>query len=254
MPCHDKGLGVEYANMEYDIQKISEEENSLIKNAASDYGNAYEHANKAVLFFRGFMKEHDKGSYCFGAFLSFSRNSISLALLSILRKHDVQCQLMMRQFLESSVFAAYSMENNSIEAFGKIGEDGCLEINKDVKDKAYEWIESKYPQTSKIIKKMKKDINKIGAHANIVSAAMNLRDASPECDIEEDHIIKQRLWWIGNVVMGIVGLLTELNKEKQFFRVIDDYDAQLKTLSEENDALKEELMSNPRFKQWLEKV
>ena len=60
----------------------------------------------------------------FVSFHSQLSNNLYLASLSIFRKHRTQSFLMLRQVLESSVLAAYSLENTNPDSFGKVGEQG----------------------------------------------------------------------------------------------------------------------------------
>ncbi len=236
--------------MNFDPKQLSEDENNLVKASAQRYGEFYENACQLVTLFCKFAQPIQEND-AFIVFLLLSRRSISLALISILRKHDVQCQLMMRQFLEASILAAFSLENKKLETFGVQTEEGLLEINENAKKQAYKWLNENYGEISKKTKAMKDTINKLASHANLVSASMNCSDLTSFYDLEADHVIKQRLWWIGNVIIGMSDLLIQVNKKHFGFKVSDDFKTLTQNLCKQNDSLKQQSMNDPAFKRWL---
>lgn len=236
--------------MELDLQKISDEENDLIKRAHSDYGEPYKNALQSVTLFYNFGEPTEIND-AYNAFLPLARKSILLALLSILRKHDIQCQLMMRQFLEASVLAAYALNNKRLQSFGHITEEGLLEINETAKDNAYKWLNEDYGEISKKIKHMKDAINSLASHANLVSATHSASDLYSIYDIEAVHVIKQRLWWIGNVIIGVLDLLKKVNMKNGGVEIVQGFEDQYRNLSAQNENIKQQLIQHPRFARYL---
>ena len=98
---------------------------------------------------------------------------------------------------------------------------------------------------------MKDTINKLASHANFVSASMNCSNLDSIYDIEASHVVKQRLWWIGNVIIGMTDLLIQVNKEHPGFKIIDNLQTQADKLCKQNDAIKQQSMNDPKFKKWL---
>jgi len=237
--------------MNFDLNKVSDEENELVKQANRNYGEFYENAYQLVTLFCNFAQPTQKND-AFVVFLLLARRSISLALISILRKHDVQCQLMLRQFLEASILTAFALEVKTIEVFGEQTEKGLLEINENVKGRAYKWIDENYKNISQKTFNMKSVINKHVSHPNLVSASMNSSNLDSIYDIESVHIIKQCLWWIGNVIIGMTDLLIQVNVKYPGFKVIDDFKIQAQSLCRQNDNIKQQSMNEPEFKKWLE--
>jgi len=238
--------------MEFNIFQISEEENQAIKDASSKYGEHFELANNIVSFFWEYITSMEDKTLCFESFLNSARKAISLALLSILRRQDVQCQMMMRQFIEAACLAGYAMENRELGSFGNFSEDGSLEINDTAKEKAYKWIQKNYPEDSKVLKNMKGKINELAAHVNIVTATLNLQESGTLNDISQDHIIKQRLWWIGNLVLGVMRFLQNVNKKGKTYDVVNSCGEKFQKLFDENEAEKQRQIQEPWVKKWLE--
>lgn len=237
--------------MELDLQKISDEENDLIQRAHSDYGESYENALQSVTLFYNFGEPTEIND-AYNAFLPLARKSILLALLSILRKHDIQCQLMMRQFLEASVLAAYALNDKRLQSFGHITyEEGLLEINETAKDNAYKWLNKNYEEISEKIKYMKDAINSLASHANLVSATLSASDPHSIYDIEAVHVIGQRLWWIGNVIIGVLDLLIKVNTKNGGIKIVHGFEDQYRNLSAQNEIVKTSLIKHPRFARWL---
>jgi hypothetical protein len=112
--------------------RIAEDEYNLIQNAPQKYGKYYENAKDFVFLSWNFSKKFNKNAWVFIAFVSQIRKSLTLALLSALRKHDTQTCVMLRFVLEFAVLACYSLENKDEETFGKIKSDGFFEINDKV--------------------------------------------------------------------------------------------------------------------------
>ncbi len=237
--------------MKLDLQKISDDENCLVKESVQNHGVSYENAYHLTSFFYNFIDKLAEENFAFIAFMALARKSILLSLLSILRKHDIQCQLMMRQFLEASVLAAFALENKNFKTFGYQTEDGLLEIDEKAKGKAYKWIDENYKDISQKIVFMKNTINTQSSHANIVAAVNNASESDSVYDISQAHIIKQRLWWIGNVIIGILSLLIKVNEKNRGFIVKGDFNDKYKKLSIQNETVKQEL--KPAFGKWLNK-
>jgi len=145
--------------MVYDIKELSQKENDLI-NKGAKYGDVFHHANRAINLMGSFVKKIDKTEgYMFGIFVAQVRKCTALAFLSILRQHDVQCQMMLRQALEAGALACYALYKRKSKDFAREDPDGTLIPRSGVLDKAYKWILGKYPKHSKSARNMKKAIN-----------------------------------------------------------------------------------------------
>lgn len=58
---------------------------------------------------------------------------------------------------------------------------------------------------------------------------------------------RQRLWLISNITRGILDLFYKVSKDYPLIKVVDDFEIRMHYLCNENDRLKHELESHPRF-------
>lgn len=157
----------------YNINEISEIENALLRTAQLEYGKFFDNTNGLVSFSTDFYNEVDISFWLFMGFYAQVHNSLVLALISTLRKHDIQTNMMLRQALESVVLACYSAYNKDEKDFAQKNHEGLLVLDEKVLSKAYKWIETNYKTHYDKIKYMKNKINETSAHANILSVFNN---------------------------------------------------------------------------------
>ncbi|MDD2218393.1 MAG: hypothetical protein PHW03_07205 [Eubacteriales bacterium] len=246
----------------YNIQDISEMENALVISAPATYGKYFDNAYALVSFVQGFYGGSVATSkWIFLYFFNQLYNSLLLALLSTVRRHDVQAIMMLRQSLESVVFACYAAYNYKPEEFGEVLEDGTLDAKK-LHKKAYPWFESKYASHSVVIKSYKHKINEHYAHSNILLTLANTEvvgnkivstffDGSNEDPEHFEAIIKQRLCWIGDISLIAIDLFSQITDELKIADLIDDFEARAEKLRRDNQSLKEELAQHPIFSKWI---
>ena len=243
----------------YNIHEISEIENALIKTAPLEYGKFFDNANGLVSFTNDFYNQVD---FNFWLFLSFStqvQNSLFLALLSTLRRHDVHSNMILRQALESVALACFSAYNTDENDFAQKTPEGLLILNKKVLSKVYKWLEANYKIHSVKIEIMKKHINETSAHSNLLHVFRNT-DFSIERkivasifdgnNVDTEHfkvMVEHRLWWIGNIAFGLIELLSKVINDFKVGKLIDDFPQIMAEFGKENRGLMEELKQNPRF-------
>lgn len=244
----------------FSIEDFSDQENLLIKQAPTKYGEVYTNTNDLLSLLLNFTSGViDPDAWIFIGFLSQVQKSLLLAFLSTLRQHDVQTLMMLRMALESTVLAAYSLYQTDVNVYGKINPQGFMDINKKTKDKAYKWIDREFGSHSKILKFFKEEINSNSAHANFGLIFNNL-DFSTETFLtkhlfddnegdKEHHFIitMQRLWWIGNISFGLLSLFEQVIKKYPLIQLVDDFGQMLAKHGIENDRIKEKLQKHPRF-------
>lgn len=242
--------------MKIDIIGISESEHDLVVNAASKYGAVFVNTHDLVMFGRSFVVGIKPQAFAFTLFLSQFQKSIMLSFLSVLRHHEVQFNLMLRQALEATALGSYALHNPNVDDFGKPNADNCLIVNRNVTRKAYKWLESAYPKFSKRMKYMKDQINENYAHSSILPASDNVQydlDSAGSLFFDKPDVLisKQHLWWIGDVVLGILNLFALEIKHHPIVEIVADFQKKMNAFRNENMRLKKELMEHPRFKRWI---
>lgn len=200
----------------YDIFKISECENEMIKEAEINYGTVFRNTNKLLSLLPAIYDELNPEFLYFYSLIGVATNSLYLSFLSIVRKHLIQTDLMIRHALESSALACYAAVEPSINedgssVFGKLNDDGLYETNEGIKKIAYDWLEKNYKEYSDSMKKIKDRINTHSSHANIMN--VYFRSDSSEMGRYKEHffddyasdnhkfrfMIKHRIILIGNI-------------------------------------------------------
>jgi hypothetical protein len=228
------------------IEDLSNAENEIVKKAHENYGAVFDNANDLVSLTWEFPSEVDPEAWIFISFLSQVQKSLSLALLSAIRKHDVQTGMMLRYALESAVLACYALCNPHMDKFVRIDSDGVAQPKEEVlKKDAYKWIEKKYKTYSDKIKYMKGVINKSLAHANIILTTSNFDFLEPEMkvsifDKDDELITKQRLWWIANISFGLLDLFSKVIHDFPLVKLADDFATRMKESYAENNRIKQE--------------
>ena len=238
--------------MEVSLLDLSKHEHSLVEKAASEFGPDFINANELVFFTWSFISSVKPEAYVFSLFLAQIQKSLVLCLLSAIRDHDVQLFMMLRQALENVSLASYALFETDQDAFYTTDENKILFPKKKINEKAYKWLEKNYLDHSKKIKSMKDQINESFAHANILPTPHNLyfdgkRIGNQFFDAHDRLMAKQRLWWIGNIALGVLDLFAKLIERFPIVTLVDDFHQKMGTLSKENNRILNELKSNPRF-------
>jgi hypothetical protein len=225
-------------------------------------GERYGHYHNNALGFinllsSGMIKSVDHDRFVFAIFLSQIRTHLTLALFSALRLHKVQTMMNLRQALEAGACAAYAIANVDPADFADVRDDGTLDSSKKLTTKRYDWLDQNFPDSSAGIKAMKDTINKIAAHANIVTAQQTFKHDieagifnTTFFDYEDEISVKTDLWQIANVSLGIMDLLYGVNQKLGAIKIQDGWPVKFQALAEENDRLKSEMMALERFKKF----
>jgi len=245
--------------MKLEIIGISKGEHDSVVNAATEYGNEFVNAHDLVMFSWNFINTVKPDALAFMLFLSQFQKTITLGFLSALRNHKVQFNLMLRQALEASALAGYALKNTNIDDFGKPNANNCLLANRNITGKAYRWIEKEFPTHSQSMKYMKDQINESYAHANILPASDNIQCESKTIGslfFDKPHPLftMQRLWWIGNVIIGVLDLFEQIIINYPLVTLVPDFQERMKRFGRDNTQIKKELMANPRLSRWISKI
>ncbi len=240
------------------LQDLSSHEHSLVENASSEFGPDFVNAHDLVFFTWSFISNIKPEAMIFSLFLSQIQKSLVLCLLSAVRDHDVQFHMMLRHSIENTSLACYALFEPDDSAFYMTDKDDILYPKKGVNSKAYKWLETNYRNHSDKLKNMKDVINTTFAHANILPTPQNLCFDEGEIgnrffDVQDKLMTKQRLWWVGNVSLGILDLFAKIIGEFPIVTLVDDFPKKMHSFSKENTRILNELESNPRFLRWKDK-
>lgn len=246
----------------FTLLDLSIEENEKIKNAKEKYGNVFEHASKLNNLLWNFLQECEPECYPFCSFLSSTQISLTLALLSIIREHDIQAKMIVRNALESAVLACYSLYKpniaNRYQEF-KDNPDKQATLHKRVIEKAYKWIEKEFSSHSDTVKFFKDMINSNYAHANIIMAQRGIISYNKEIhltffDKPDPLMTIQGIWYVAHVTFGILDLFAKSAASYPAIKPQSNFLPKLKELFHENMEIKRQLEKHPRFTEALNKL
>jgi hypothetical protein len=238
------------------IDEIIESEKIMLLEWEKDFWEFYTHAFDVNGLLNNFFKSILKPDYfIFISFLSQIKKHLTLALFSYLRQHHVQGWMNIRQSLESISWSIYALWNNEEEKFCIKTETWWLDIPERLWKARNIWITDNFPKESKIIKDLKGLINNSVAHSNIVYTFQNFDPnyigkwifKIPFFDIYDDYKIKNDLWFVSNVTIWFLDLLYWANKKFKIIKFENDFLEKLRNLWNQNEKLKQELMSSDRF-------
>jgi hypothetical protein len=244
----------------FTIYDLSEKENELIKESKRKYGNFFDNANNIVNFSWSFISNPRPESWIFHAFYTQCVKHLSLALLSVLRRHTIQAEQDMRQALESCVLTCYALKEPKENEFVYMLEDGTLQPkNKERHNKKrFKWIDENYKYHSDKIKYFKDRINDNFAHANFVNALMNVRHDfetgvfnSDYFDNNDIWLIKIQLWMISNNTLGMMELISMVLRDYPLAKIKPEFKDRMEIFWVINQRQKENIKDDSNFPELL---
>ena len=199
---------------------VSSAEDLLVKDASNN--PIFCNAERAIVLVSQSISSYKADAVYFMAMLPQVENAMYLALLSIVRLHEIQCHLDLRHALESSVLASYLLHETYFENTYKIDAVGALDLeyDKKLKKSIYKWIEETYPTISEKIKWYKDQINNYSSHSSYTHILKNAEFTSKgvrSC-IFDDYNKEYRnimICFITDIALLILKLFIEANKKKQ---------------------------------------
>jgi hypothetical protein len=127
----------------------------LTKDAEETYGEYFKHTKESLSLFLEFIKEIDPKATTFVRFFSQVQNHAILALLSIVRKHDVQAGMNIRQMIEHSRLAVYALYYDDESNFYCRDDRGVAHQRGKVVSKARAFLDKNFKEESSVLKKTK---------------------------------------------------------------------------------------------------
>ncbi|HUV49738.1 MAG TPA: hypothetical protein VMW78_01785 [Anaerolineae bacterium] len=242
--------------MKIKLLELSKEEQDLVEKAPQEYGPAFVNAHDLVFLTWTFVNTKKPEAYAFMLFLSQIQKSLVLCLLSAVRNHEVQFNMMLRFALENASLASYSLFKPETNNFYKTDENGIMFPKESANLKAYKWLDKNYTEHSQKIKSMKDNINESFAHASILPAPQNIDYGSPQItnmffDYPDKLFVIKNLWWVANVALGMLDLFAKVIRQYPLVTIADDFVQSLENYATENYRILNELKRNPRFAKWL---
>ncbi|MDA3840568.1 MAG: hypothetical protein PF572_05775 [Patescibacteria group bacterium] len=236
------------------FQDLIDTENELLLKAKNEYDKEYINCLNLVSLLQNFIKSTKLDSWLFNIFLSYIRKHIVLSFFSTLRLHHVQSDANLRQALEATSLACYSLVHTEKENF--------MKDDKNFKDyilnKSYKWLEQKYPDASKAIKISKDQINSSCSHASLAYAFQEFqleRDKFSYSFFDKDDkdLVKAYLWNIAHISGNIMDIIYGVNRDSNMLIFTNDFISKLREYRKINDEIKAESLNKEKFKKHLER-
>jgi hypothetical protein len=198
----------------FSIDDLSNEENRLVREAPEQFGQFFKLTKDTIDYSWDFISSLDLNAYVFNAFLTQANKSLSLALLSIIRYHNVQSHQLIRNAIESIALACYALDNPNQDNFVILDESKKILLDKPkVKVKAYKWLNEHYPKHSGHLNMVKTEfINNYYAHSGLIDAATNIKHSEEEflnSAFDDIHplIVKMLLVSLSNLTIMMIELV-----------------------------------------------
>lgn len=240
--------------MSFDIKVLSEQENTFVKEAEAIYGIYYTSANERIKFMHSFIsrKINDEATI-FVSFLGSSISNLTMAFLSVLRRHENQANLMLRHVLESVVLSCYSLTHTDYNEFVKKEENGEYVDLPEVKHKANVWFEENYKTHSIKIKALKKMINERHSHSNLGNTFFNVlldKDSKQTqlffFDNRDINAVNGALMGFSFIVCDLIEVISKVVLDYPLVEIKPDFDEIFNRFAKGNsDLLNKYLKENP---------
>lgn len=236
------------------FQDIIDSESQMMEDAKRRYGEFFDNSFDFIILLQDFIADAKLGSWIFIIMLSHVRKHAVLAFFSIIRRHQIQGFMDLRQVLEGLSIACYALGHTDLEQLAKIDDDHV--IQEIIKGQHYSWLVTNYPEASKVIKTAKDQVNATCSHANLTYAVQDfkLTEKSFEFsffDRDDADLIKGNLWFVGYVCMHVMDIIFRVNKDHKLLNFLVDYPNRLKALEIKLNELKDEMLKKNRFSQYL---
>ena len=234
------------------LEYLSAREHKKVLEAHAKYGPVLENADGLVRLLWKMAEGGTLDGQVFFMLLSQVQQSLTCALLSAIRKHEVSTHLSLRYALESGVLAAYSLTMTDVSAFGIMDEDGMASPRRAALGSAYSWIDREFPVHSQKIKAFKDQINTYYSHGSLFPSgtSVTFREEAVEAEFFDnigDEMTTLRLLWVGNVAFGLIDLVLSVQPRGQPVRFREGLRQELQRLGVENGRIMSELKQSPRF-------
>lgn len=241
-----------------DLKWIIEEENRLTDEARLKLGDNYmltidllELMNKSI---KSFSKENEVAHYFDSQFFK----DIFLAVLNIIRRHSLITYFLIRHSIECIALFAYSMEKTKKSDFVKLEDDyGFADIKEGMKEKAFKFIEDKFPEISFRLEGIKEVINTFYSHANIFSAQYNTALIDDRLkllvfDNYFDEYIRSILLCINDVIIHALRLYIKLSGKYDSVILFEDFEVKLIELEERHNKNLRDLFAKEKIAEFPE--
>lgn len=238
------------------IQQLFELENELVAEAYEKFGEVLVNTDNLIILAGDFVGTVKLEGWLFISFFSQVLNALHLSLMSLLRQHMSQAQMILRYAIESSCLACYALYNYNRSDYLELDSRGAAVPKKGISSKAYKWLERKYPTFSEQLKFRKNMINEHYAHGGLFPAMKNYKFLqtgdmqSSFFDKEDRQITEAFIWQIGNLTCWMLDLFLAVLNDYPHISVQSDFEEKFLKLKIQNERIRQLLAKEERFARW----
>jgi hypothetical protein len=203
-------------------------ERAMFVNAEKRLGHPYRVAREATLLMTTFLQSVSGDRFVFANFMGIIKNHLTLALLSMVRRHHVEAMMNIRQVLESASNAAYALANPDADwAHPTTGRTHTSQV---IRERSFKWMDANFKAHSDTLSDLKRQLNETDLHSNIVNGSRSFQ-ADPDAgvmltnffDDEDLHIIHSDLMVLSLVAMCTMHLLHSVAERHGGFVISKDW-------------------------------
>jgi hypothetical protein len=235
------------------IYELAEQENQIVQEFIDNNQALIRNTEEIIGLLENIAEIHNRKAMPFYLLNAQVHSSLSLCLLSTLRDHQVQAQLMLRFSLEAACLAAYSLHHTQIENFIVTDSIGAKPV-PEIKHKVYKWLKQSYQAESEHLHRVKKQINEYYAHGNLFASLLTIDKQTHVNNYFDraDELIKQsHIWELGNIACLVFSLIYKTLQNSPIAKSRKDSFEQFEPLLAENQRYRNEFLKNERLAKWL---
>lgn len=234
------------------IGTLIKQEQKVIESSLEEYRSLVTNTDNLINILKDIVKIKNREAAAYYFLVNQLQNGLYQCLLSMLRRHEVQAQLILRHSVEIACLTIYSLHNTKIEKFITKDNIGAKPVQNVLKE-SYKWLDKKYSQESKQLKLLKDQINEYYAHGNMFNSfkTVNINKKSIDFFDKKDTLMEKIfIWKIGFVASISFKLIYNESKESTVVETVENTFKRFIPLLEKNQKFREIFMNEERFKKW----
>lgn len=233
------------------VEEIAKIENELVLDSTKLYGNYYTNCIKVFEALRKIKASKENG-FVFNLFWSQLVSFCSLHILSLIRKHTVQANFILRSIYETICYTSYAMVETDIKQYGYIDERGILVPKKKIRDKVYNWLKKEFDNYSDFIQKPKSELNKLFMHPTLFAAFLHIK-AFPEenkyrglafDDEDNEYLTEGLLIGFSNQLYHFIIMTIDVNHVYGMLEIDESFEKEVESLHKETQFLMKDIIKN----------
>lgn len=233
-----------------DIKELIKIENEIIEESISESEELITNSYNLVKLLSKIANVKNTDASAFFFLHRQVQNGLFQSLLSILRRHEIQAQIMLRHSIETACLSVYSLENTNTNDYIVLDDIAAKPV-KGVERKAYNYLDKEFHEESKKLKAIKDNINQYFAHGNMFSSFKTFSKELQKIDYfdKKDSLLERTfIWQIGYVASIVFIMIYKASKKSSAVMVRKEAFDEFKMLLSVNQEFREEFLKEERLR------